>query len=163
MPTVQKTMVPRVLRHEEGEWFSAAGDAYRVLVPGSANGGRMSMIEIIVHPGGGPPPHIHRREEETFYVLEGTVQFWVDGKIINAPAGSTVFAPRDVPHRFCNVTTKPARFLVVITPANLDPFFAEFSTPIADRNAVPPPPSPEQIGKLLGTCGQYGIEIVQPT
>ena len=141
---------------------SAAGDTYRMLVDGRHTGGLFTMIGIRVLPGGGPPPHIHRREDETFYVIEGELQLWVDGKTIDAPAGTCVFAPRGIPHRFTNASSQPTRFLVIASPSGFEDFLLSFATPIASMESTPTPVTSELIQTLLAVAPQYGIEILPP-
>ena len=71
----QMTHPPTVREPDEGESVSLVGDVYRFLATGDETDGRYAMLEAIVPPGGGPPPHIHSREEESFYVLEGEITF----------------------------------------------------------------------------------------
>jgi mannose-6-phosphate isomerase-like protein (cupin superfamily) len=74
--------------------------------------------------GGGPPDpprlvaplHVHHRDDEAWYVLEGTLRFRLGDEEVEAPAGSAVFGPRGVPHTFWNPSEKPARYLLVMTP-----------------------------------------------
>ena len=153
---------PAVFRPEGAPVLAAAGDTYRMLVDGRHTGGQFTMIEIRVLPGGGPPPHIHRREDETFYVIEGDLQLWVDGKTIDAPAGTCVFAPRGIPHRFTNASGKPTRFLVIASPSGFEDFLQSFATPIASMESTPPPVTPELIQTLLAVAPKYGIEILPP-
>ena len=133
-----------------------------MLVDGRHTGGLFTMIEIRVLSGGGPPPHIHRREDETFYVIEGELQLWVDGKTLDAPAGTCVFAPRGIPHRFTNASSQPTCFLVIASPSGFEDFLQSFATPIASMEATPPPVTPELIQTLLAVAPQYGIEILPP-
>lgn len=146
----------------DGGWFAAVGDVYRTLLTGAQTGGAFTLVEIRVQPGGGPPPHIHRREEETFYILEGQVSFWIDGKVLTAGPGDCVFGPRNIPHRFFNASDKPARFLVLASPSGLETFFEGFAQPLAGPDAPVPPVTPEVIGRLLAVAPQFGIEILPP-
>jgi mannose-6-phosphate isomerase-like protein (cupin superfamily) len=142
--------------------FAAAGDVYRTLLTGAQTGGAMGVFEITVHPGGGPPPHIHHREDEVFFVLEGEVQVWLNGRTVNAPAGSCVYGPKDVPHTFKNVSQRLARMLVIVQPSGLEKFFAEFATPVASRDAEPPPVTPELVQRLMSLAPKYGMELLPP-
>ena len=84
-----------------------------------------AVVETHDQPGGGPPPHIHHREDETFQILEGEYEFSVAGKTIRACQGDTLFAPRDIPHTYRYVGKTPGRLLTVITPAGFEGFFEE--------------------------------------
>jgi len=159
---VSSKLLPSVLLGQTGSYTAVAGDTYRALVTGAQSGGAFIAMEILVRPGGGPPYHVHHREDETFYILEGEIEFTLDGKKVRAAVGSCVFAPRDIPHTFKNVSDKIARFVVFITPAGLENFFAAISKPLASREAAPPPVTPDEVQKLLALAPQYGLEILPP-
>jgi hypothetical protein len=78
----------------------------------------------VVHPGGGPPPHIHRREEEAFFVLRGELSLWAEGERLPAAhAGDWVALPRDGEHAFKNETAEPVEMLIMVAPAGLEQMF----------------------------------------
>jgi mannose-6-phosphate isomerase-like protein (cupin superfamily) len=62
------------------------------------------------------PPHIHHRDDEVWYVLEGTLRFRLGDNEVEASAGSAVLGPRGVPHTFWNPSKEPARYMLVMTP-----------------------------------------------
>ena len=114
--------------------FPAFGHRFVSKVPASATGGTFALGEVIAQPGGGPPPHVHTREEETFYILEGQFAIQVDDQTILAGPGDTVFAPRNIAHSWFCVSETPGRFFLLITPgANFETFAGE----MAQRNFVP--------------------------
>ncbi|HLF69274.1 MAG TPA: cupin domain-containing protein [Gaiellaceae bacterium] len=119
------------------------------------------LLEFLWPRGGGSPLHVHRNEDEWFYVIEGELTLWVGGEVIVAPAGSFVYGPRDVPHTFL-VTSTEARFLMVTEPASFADFVRELSVP-AEALTLPPasvqPPSPEH---MTAVAAEYGIEILGP-
>ena len=156
-------LAPIVHLGTTGTYLSAAGDIYRVLLTGAQTGGRFLLAEVLVKPGGGPPLHRHRHEDETFYVLEGELTVELGERRFVAGCNSTVFAPRDVPHRFTNATGKRVRVLVLAAPAGVEAFFAEFSEPLADREADPRPLGPADVAHLLAVAPKFGIEILAPT
>jgi quercetin dioxygenase-like cupin family protein len=92
----------------EGLAFWGPGDSYRFLVTGAESGGAYFAMEATVPSGGGPPPHIHRNEDETFYVLEGEVEFLLGDRIVTGGAGDFVNVPRGTVHRF-PTPARPAR------------------------------------------------------
>jgi quercetin dioxygenase-like cupin family protein len=79
--------------------------------------------------GPASPYHVHRAEDETFYVLEGTLEFISGERRLTDGPGSYVFLPRDIPHGFRVIGTSPARFLVLITPAGFEGFVMEMGQP----------------------------------
>src|ERR1700744_5496084 len=108
------------------------GDTYTILVGGQDTGGRYTLIDMHVPPGGGPPPHRHDFEE-MFSVLEGEVRVTFRGQTITARAGETINVPANAPHSFTNATTTPARLLCLGAPAGQDEFFPLVGQPAATR------------------------------
>jgi quercetin dioxygenase-like cupin family protein len=113
------------------------GDTYTILVSGRDTAGRYSAIDMLVPPGGGPPPHRHDFEE-MFTVLEGAVEFTFRGEKLVATQGNTISVPANAPHFFRNATTVPARLLCVCSPAGQEEFFMEIGTVVAARTSPAP-------------------------
>jgi quercetin dioxygenase-like cupin family protein len=108
-----------------GPAFWGPGDHYTFLVTGEETNGAYFAMEAIVPPGGGPPPHIHTREDETFYVLEGEIEFVLGDDVVTATAGDFVNVPRGTVHCFRNTGTQGARLILTFTPAGIEHFFLE--------------------------------------
>ncbi|HYT93144.1 MAG TPA: cupin domain-containing protein, partial [Gemmataceae bacterium] len=103
----------------EGHTIAVVGDVYRFLAVGEDTNGQYALWEAIVPPGGGPPPHVHSREEEGFYVLEGEITFTIGDQCLVASAGMFANMPVGTPHSFKNESGKPAKMLISIAPAGL--------------------------------------------
>jgi quercetin dioxygenase-like cupin family protein len=104
---------------------------------GDTTNGAFGLIEQpVVLPGFASPDHVHHREDESFYVLQGSVVFVCDGKWITAGPGDFVFGPRNIPHGFKVMGTTPAHMLLLVTPGGFERFTRDLSEP-ADK-----PPSP---------------------
>ena len=146
----------------EGPAFSAVGDVYRILATGDQTCGVYALCEARVLPGGGPPPHIHHREDESFFVLEGEIAFQLAGKTVVAKAGAFIQGPRGIPHAFKNESSAPARMLIHVSPPGFEQFLAEFATPVPSFDSPPTPVTPADIQKLLAVAPAYGIEILPP-
>lgn len=142
----------------EGRTIAVVGDVYRFLATGDDTDGKYALFEAIVPPGGGPPPHVHSREEEGFYVLEGEITFTIDGKRLVATAGMFANMPVGVPHSFTNESSRPAKMLISLAPAGLEKMFFEFGVPVPQGATTAPPPKTEEIDKLLSIAPRYGIE-----
>jgi uncharacterized RmlC-like cupin family protein len=110
----------------------------------------------------GPPPHVHSREEEGFYVLEGEITFTVNGEKVVATAGTFANMPVGTPHSFKNESSKPAKMLISVAPAGLEQMFFEVGVPLDDGATTAAPPTKDEIGKLLAAASKYGIEIRLP-
>jgi quercetin dioxygenase-like cupin family protein len=107
-----------VTRAGEGDTMkNPAGGALMFLARDGHTGGALTMFETSAAPGDGPPLHLHVREDELLYVLEGLLRVKLGETIDEAPAGSIVFIPKGVPHTWQNAGDDPARFLVLFTPA----------------------------------------------
>ncbi len=145
-----------------GQSYAVVGDIYRFLATGEDTDGKYAMWEAIVPPGGGPPPHIHSREEEGFVVLEGEITFQVGEERIVAKAGTFANIPVGTLHSFKNESDRPARMIITIAPAGLEKMFFEVSTPVGYGVTTAPKPSLADIEKLLKTAPLYGVEIVLP-
>ncbi len=147
----------------EGPAFSAVGDVYRILATGEQTGGAYALSEARVLPGGGPPPHIHHREDEAFFVLEGEITFLLGDRKVVAKPGTFIQGPRGVPHAFKNESNAPARMLILVTPPGFEKFLAEFAQPIASFESPPTPVTPTDIERLLAVAPKHGIEILPPS
>ena len=112
-------------------------------------------------PGGGPPPHVHRREEG-FFVLEGEITFTVNGKWVVAQAGTFAIMPVGSQHSFMNESDRPAKMLITVAPAGLEQMFFEVGVPLAEGATTALPPAKDEIEKLLAIAPGYGIEIKLP-
>jgi quercetin dioxygenase-like cupin family protein len=129
---------------------------------GAETGGAYALIDCRIPPDGGPPPHIHRREDEDFFIIDGELTFYVEGKEVKAPAGTYIHVPRNIPHSFKNMSSKEVRALIWVRPAGLEVFFQEIGTRLPDSSAAPAPVTPADIEKLIATAPKYGIEILPP-
>ena len=145
-----------------GRTISVVGDVYRFLATGNDTNGKYAMWEAIVPPGGGPPPHVHSREEEGFYILEGEVTFHIGEERIVATAGIFANMPVGTPHSFKNESSAPAKMLISVAPAGLEKMFFEFGVPVPQGATTAAPPTKEEIEKLLAVAPRYGIEIRLP-
>jgi quercetin dioxygenase-like cupin family protein len=143
----------------EGESYWVLGDLYTFKVVGEDTGGSFSMVEVEVQPQNGPPPHIHHREDETFYVLDGDFSFLHGERTFMATAGSFVHIPMGTIHTFKNVGKGVGRFLVVITPPGFEKFLEEVGESFVDKSN-PPPVSQEAVQKLLALAPKYHLEVI---
>src|SRR5215467_12421861 len=108
-----------------GPAYCGPGDRIAFLITGAETGGAFFMAEVWVAPGGGPPPHIHLREDESFYVQQGTLTLQVGSKALTASPGDFIQIPRGTVHSFKNEGPETARMILVVTPAGPENFFAE--------------------------------------
>ena len=124
--------------------------------------GQFALIEATARKGNVPPRHIHRREEETFYVLEGETNVTVGDRTFKATPGTVVCLPRDVAHSF-TIESDQLRTLILFTPAGLEGFFKEFSVP-APAMTMPPANEPaySEVQRMLEAAPRYGLKFLLP-
>ncbi len=128
-------------------WFF--GMLAEVKASAADTGGRYTLVEITAPPGLRSPLHVHYREDEGFYILDGTVTIQVGEKTVELGPGQHAFGPRDIPHRF-TVGPDGARMIWVLTPGGFEDLIEEASVP-AEAATVPPPSvvPPENIAEIV--------------
>lgn len=144
-----------------GPAYCGPGDRMTFLITGAETGGAFFMAEVSVVPGGGPPPHVHSREDESFYVQQGTLAVQVGDRALNVSAGDFVHMPRGVPHSFKNTGEDTAKLLMVATPAGVENYFAEVFFPAADVADIPRI-AEAVIARAMTTAPRYGLELLIP-
>jgi mannose-6-phosphate isomerase-like protein (cupin superfamily) len=159
----ETNVTPAIIRKAgEGRAVAVVGDVYRFLATGEDTNGKYALWEAIVPPGGGPPPHVHSREEEGFYILEGEITLQVGDKRFVATAAMFVNMPVGTPHSFKNESGQPAKMLISVAPAGLEQMFFEIGVPLAEGSTTAPLPTKEEFEMLLAVAPRYGIEIKPP-
>ena len=113
-----------VLGPDAFEWL---GVHYRPILSTAETGGTMSIVDSVSPAGSGPPRHIHHDADETFVLLTGDAEFWLEGDSFTRGPGETVFVPRGREHTFRIVSERPSRHLVILTPGGFEGFFAEMA------------------------------------
>jgi quercetin dioxygenase-like cupin family protein len=149
----------KVVEPGQGECYSVVGDQYRFLAVSGDTGGSYAIWHSVVLPGGGPPPHVHSREQEGFYVLKGEMTFYAPGEIRRAGPGTFINLPPGVPHRFQNETDTPAEMLILVAPGGFEKMFFEVGAHLEGPDVVPSPPTEEEIEKLVRVSEKYGVTI----
>lgn len=135
--------------------LNIVGEETLVKVSAEDSAGTLAFFHLVAPPMSGPPRHVHTREDELFYVLEGELVFELEGERHTVSAGDMVYLRRGVVHAYQNFTTSDARLLIATTPGVFSDFFVELSaaTPLG---ALPAPDLLDAIGK------KYGITILGP-
>ena len=143
-----------------GATYWGPGDMYRFLVTGEETGGAYFAMEALVPPGGGPPPHLHRDEDETFYVLEGRIDFRLGEERVTAGAGDFVNVPRGRVHNFHNAGEEAARLILTFTPAGIERFFEETLERALDPTQPPPDNVDEVAARYAAAAPRHGLEFI---
>jgi quercetin dioxygenase-like cupin family protein len=154
-------IAPIALDPDQGEALWFLGLLATVKAGAETTAGRVAVIEHLAPRGSGSPLHVHHREDEWFYVLEGELTFWVGGQVISAPAGSFVYGPREIPHTFA-VSSDTARFLLVTEPAGFEHFMRALAEPATELVIPAPATEPPDVEAMTRLAVEYGIEILGP-
>lgn len=155
--TSPDTARPVVLQADEGRLVHAFGDSILFKLTGAETAGTLAVGLDTTPPGGGPPLHYHRNEDELFLVIDGTVSYCVEGTWTDLGPGGLAYVPRGVVHTFQNRTDAPVRHWILTTPHGFERYFercaAVFATPgapdmaqimaISDEHGIVFPPPPE--------------------
>lgn len=157
------------IRAGEGPAYSLIGELITFKITSAQTGDTFSMTELISQPQGGPPLHTHPAAE-AFIVLEGEFEFsGLDEGLpyaIRGRPGDIVYIPGGAPHTYKTVSPTPGRALGVLAPGGeMERFFAEVGTPVADRDALPAPsgpPSGEELARHMEIAGRHGIVFLFP-
>jgi quercetin dioxygenase-like cupin family protein len=164
--TMTNQLQAKYLPTGTGPMYCGPGDKVSFLATGAETQGSCFIIEGLIAPGGGPPPHIHHSEDESFYMLEGSATFQAGGQTIHAKPGDFIHVPRGMVHSIKNEGTVPARAVVIISPAGptgMQQFFEESFHPTTDRNATPPPITEDLVNRMTAAGARNGLEWVKPT
>lgn len=135
--------------------LNIVGEATHVLVNSADSSGGFAAFHLTAPPMSGPPLHVHSREDEWFYVLDGELVFEVDGAKHILRAGDSLFLTRGVVHRYQNFTQRDARLLIAVTPAGLDRFFEAM-------DAITPPGGMPSMEQLVSLDAEYGLTTLGP-
>lgn len=141
------TRIGNTLAADAGRTIPVGPDTARIM----ATGQPVDVVEMTVHEGAEAPLHLHRNEDEWFYVVEGTIAFWVDGSMVEGGPGTFAYAPKDMPHTY-TVRSGVARMLIGSNTANFTGIFDAFA-------ALPADATPEQAGAVLD---MFGIVMLGP-
>ncbi len=104
-------------------WLGGIGVVFKI--SGEETGGLFSVVEHPIEPGRLVPPHMHTREDEFSYVLEGEIGARIGDQEFTAEKGSYIYKPRNVPHTFWNASSRPARLIEFIIPGGMETYFEE--------------------------------------
>jgi quercetin dioxygenase-like cupin family protein len=144
----------------EALWFMGFLATIKASAEGTA--GRVAVIHHLGPQHAGSPLHVHHRENEWFYILDGELTIWVGGQVIRAPAGSFVFGPQGTPHTFTVSSPGSASFLLVTEPGGFEAFMRTCAEPAPSRTLPPPPSSPPDLAQIVALAAEYGIGILGP-
>ncbi len=160
--TQSQTLKPVAVTSGEGEARWWGGGLAVVKTTASDTGGQMTIVEVTEPAGAEAPLHVHHREDEAFWILEGQVTFEVGDTIIEAHAGDYAFGPRDIPHRY-TVGNAGCRMLFIFTPGGFEAFLRATSEPAGSRTLPPSSteePSAEDMEQHQAAAQVHGCELL---
>jgi quercetin dioxygenase-like cupin family protein len=134
---------PVVVLPDSGEPLNIAGSKTLHKIKSSATNGVFSVMEFVTPPGKGVALHVHEREDELVYLLEGEIEVTLGNQKMKAVPGVMALLPRGIPHGFTNIGNKPSRLLDTILPGQFDNYFVELAALYASGD-----PPEEQIDAL---------------
>ncbi|MBL8163069.1 MAG: cupin domain-containing protein [Anaerolineae bacterium] len=135
------------------------GDEYKFIITSEQTGGSYALWEEWANPGSGTPPHIHHKEHEVFYILEGEMTFFKDGQAVKAGPGTLVHVPSGVVHNYLNQTDQIVHMMVMVTPGGFEQLLLAISDPIIAGQSAPAV-TPEKIETLTRLAPVYHMEVV---
>ncbi len=150
---------PVAVAKDEGEarwWFSSLAV---IKATAAGTGGQMTIIEITEPAGAEGPLHVHHREDEGFWLLEGDATFEVGDMTIEAHAGDYVFGPRDIPHRY-SVGDAGCRMLFIMTPGGFEDLVIAMSEPAGSRTLPPPSDEEPDWEQVAAIAKAHGAELL---
>src|SRR5262250_1386760 len=121
----EKVMPEAGSQKKQGSMVSVLGEIISFKITGEETGGPLCVVELTAFPDNGPPPHIHHREDESFYILDGAFSFLLGDRTTEAGPGFFCRVPRGTLHTYQNVGTQPGKALVILTPAGFEKFWME--------------------------------------
>jgi mannose-6-phosphate isomerase-like protein (cupin superfamily) len=149
-----KQLTVKIVTGNEGRRFEVMGATMIYKATTEDTGGAYSLAEETTPPGGGLPLHVHSREDEAMYILEGEYEIQAGERRVRASAGSFVFLPKGVPNGYHNVGGKPGRFLHLTSPGGFERLVEETSRiKFAEPTAM---------HKVAETAMKFGIEFMGP-
>jgi quercetin dioxygenase-like cupin family protein len=154
-------VAPIALESGAGEALWFLGALVTIKASNETTAGRVTVADNLAPRGHGSPLHVHRNEDEWFYVLDGELTFWVGGETIVATSGAFVYGPRGVPHTFM-VSSDEARFLIGTEPGGFSGFLRTLAQPATELVIPPPATEPPDMELMAATAAQYGLEILGP-
>jgi mannose-6-phosphate isomerase-like protein (cupin superfamily) len=142
----------------QGDSFWVLGDRYTFKLSSDESGGALAVVELIAFPQNGPPPHIHHREDESFYIVEGSFSVLIGDGTFEAGPGAFVHIPKGTLHTCRNVGMTSGHVLVILTPGGFEGLWREVGEP-AREDSTPQAPSEETIRKISELAPKYHLEI----
>lgn len=153
------TLEPVSVLRDGGEALWWMGSLAVIKAAAADTGGQMTIIEVTEPPRAEAPLHVHSREDEAFWILDGQVTFEVGGATIQAGPGDYVFGPRNIPHRYA-VGDNGCRMLFILTPGGFEDLVRAMSEPARSRTLPPVSEAEPDFERLQEVAAAHGAELL---
>ena len=137
-----------------GKELQAFGNILTVMLDGQQTGNQLSVMFEVTPPGGGPPLHVHRREDEIFLVIDGRISYCVNGEWTEVEPGGVVYLPRGTVHGFRNVGETPSRHWIITTPSGFEVFFSRCAEEFAKATGP-------DMGRIIEIFNEHGLALME--
>jgi quercetin dioxygenase-like cupin family protein len=163
MAKVETATSPAIHRPAgQGEALWAMGSLFEIKLGSEETDGALTAMEVTQPPGIATPLHVHQREAEVFYVLAGTLDYEAGGQLHQLTAGSLIWLPKGVPHRFRITGDSPARFLGLALPGGLERLYRAVGVPAEGRTLPGAYPAEPEIARWQAAAPANGLQVLGP-
>lgn len=150
----------KVVAPNEGRAYWMVGDLNTIKLGSKETNGALAWLETFVVPEGGPPPHIHHREDKLFYVMAGEVTFYLGSEEHVAKARTLVYVPKGTVHSYINTGMRVAKMITLFVGGGAEGFFTEAGVATTIESTVPAPFTDERRERFINVAAKYGTEVV---
>ena len=157
----ERTKLGYGLREEEGEDFWLFGALATIKISAEDTAGRYCVIDTEVAPGVGSPWHVHRDEDEWFFVHEGECEVYIGDAHLTLTAGGFAFGPKGVPHTFFG-GPNGGKMLIWAEGGKFEGLLREIAEPAPEHVVPPPPEGPPDMELLLPIAEKWAYDILGP-
>ncbi|HEY2225876.1 cupin domain-containing protein [Actinomycetospora sp.] len=140
----------------------AMGALFERLVGAGETGGQLGASIVTQPPGAASPVHVHTREDEAWYLLEGAMTYRAGADLVRLVAGDFIYLPRDVPHAFRTTGPVPSRFLALTVPGDVLDIYDEVGCPASGRRLPDGGLPAAEVARWIELAPRYGLRIVGP-
>lgn len=153
-----ETSIPKMMAPELKNSYWYIGHLMSILISSQDTNGSFSLIHGYEIKGLEPPPHIHTKEDESFYLIEGEINYMVGNEVYRAKKGDWMYLPRNIQHSF-EVQSEKAEVLIQLSPGGFEDYFREMSEPAGGLYIPPRPQGPPDVKRIVETASKYGIKF----